>query len=285
MAIRITLPATLALLLAVGTAFAQTGPWRGSKSDSRPAVRQPPPAPFQLTPQQEALLDRVLQAWEQRSKKVKTFSCKFTRWEFDPVFGPPDKANHVDQGQIKYGAPDRGMFRVTHTQNGDQMVRIDDQRAEHWICDGESIYEYNCTKKQLIERKLPPSLQGKAIADGPLPFLFGAEAEKLKRRYFLRIITPQNVQKEEIWLEAYPRFQKDAADFRRAQLILKAEHMQPFALQIHLPNGKNRTVYQFDEIVINDPLGFLKGNPFHALTPPFWKRIVEEAPAERVGRR
>ena len=46
---------------------------------------------------------------------------------------------------------------------------------------------------------MPPELQGKAIVDGPLPFLFGADAQKLKQRYYLRIITPRTRKAKSGW--------------------------------------------------------------------------------------
>jgi len=296
------------LLTAINWATAQTQPqpqqqpqpWRGSSEDSRPVAgpnqpvgpqhpqlrrrNEPLQAPFRLTPQHAAYLDRVLNVWEQHSNGVKTFDCDFFRWVYDPVFGPRNQPKHVDWGKIKYASPDRGMFRVKKTQKGRDMVDVEPERAEHWVCDGKSVFEHNYAKKRLTEYKLPPELHGKAIEDGPLPFLFGANATKLKRRYFMRVITPQNV-KDQIWLEAHPRFQQDAANFRRAELILKAKDMSPFALQIFAPNGKNHTVYQFENIVRNDPLRILKGNPFQASTPFGWQKTVEAPRAPQVGSR
>ena len=71
--------------------------------------------------------------------------------------------------------------------------------------------------------------------------------------------------------------------FGPRSLILTAKDMTPYALQILAPNGKNHTTYQFYDIVTNDPLGFLKGDPFHARTPLGWKKIVEEVPATRIS--
>ena len=298
---------TLVLLTAAGTAAAQTQgpPWRGPAPQPSPPVgpnqpvvpqhptlQQRPPAQlrlpegFPLTLEQEAYLDRVLQAWEQHSKKVKTFAATFTRWEYDPVFGPPDTFKYMDEGEVKYAAPDKGMFRVLYTDKNGKMVRIEPERAEHWVCDGKSVYQFNHPKKQLIQHKLPPEMQGKAIAEGPLPFLFGAEAEKLKQRYFLRVITPREVQNEQVWLEAHPRFQTDAANLRKAELILNIKDLNPQAIAVYSPNGKNHTTYKFHGIVVNenDPLKFLKGNPFTVLTPFGWKKIVEEPPAPQVSR-
>ena len=290
MTLRIGWLTILGLLLTVGSAAAQTQPWRGSPAGpppapgprrppaarpgtlQRPPARpQPPRAPFQLTPREQANLDWVLNTWQQRSDKVKTLECGFTRWQYDPVFGDPNKPN-VDEGVINYRAPDKGEFHVQKPK----------QREERWVCDGTSIYQYDFEKKLLTQHKLPRELQGKAIVESPLPFIFGAEAAKLKQRYFLRIKTPPDVQGQQTWLEAYPRFQRDAGSFQRAELILTNKDMTPYALQIYAPGGKNRTVYQFHNIAVNDPLAFLK-KTFHVLTPPFWKKVVEEPSAPRVG--
>ncbi|HEY5313623.1 MAG TPA: hypothetical protein VIK18_13940, partial [Pirellulales bacterium] len=133
---------------------------------------QPPPPlvqpPFQLNPQQEANLDLLLRNWQQTSSQVGTFSCTFTLFEYNAVFGAANKPMRVEQGDIRYARPDKGLYRVKSAG------------GEHWICDGRAIYEFNSTKKQLIESRLPPELWGKAIADGPLPFVFGVDAGKLK---------------------------------------------------------------------------------------------------------
>ena len=49
------------------------------------------------------------------------------------------------------------------------------------------VYQYRPDLKQLVEHPIPPQLQGQAIVDGPLPFLFGADAAKLKQRYWMKL--------------------------------------------------------------------------------------------------
>jgi len=241
----------------------------GASGAAQPQAPQPP---FRLTPAEEAQLDRILQLWEQRSSAVKNFSCSLKRWEYDPVFGPPDRARFEDLGRIQYAAPDKGLFEIFG------------QRAEKWVCDGKSVYEYNFLKKQVIEWRLPPELQGRAIANSPLPFLFGARAAALKQRYFLRVITPPDVQGQQTWLEAYPRFQQDAANFRKAELILTNRDMMPMGLKLYSPNGKNSTSYQFYEIVVNDIWDPLKPSPFVGRVPPGWTKVQGDAPTEQAGR-
>ena len=82
----------------------------------------------------------------------------------------------------------------------------------------------------------------------------------------------------QIWLEAYPRTQHDAANFHHAQFIITAQGMAPFALKLIQPNEKDYTVYEFFEIVMNDPMPkiFRGGDPFRPPTPFGWQKIVEE---------
>ena len=138
-------------------------------------------------------------------------------------------------------APARALRRDSPMATGSVK---DDAIGEHWVCDGANVYEYSHRQKKLIVRPIPPQLQGKAIVDGPLPFLFGADANKLKARYFLR--AEQNPQDPDtIFLSALPKFANDAADYRQVDVMLDRTKMMPKAMQVHMPNG-DRHVYMFD---------------------------------------
>jgi len=279
----------VAAFFLVAIAEAQVGSsWRGSNREqseqdvahaqqsgaSKARQREKPKPPFRLTPQQNAQVDHVLRVWEKHSSMVKTFECPFTRFEYDLVFGPQDKPKYIDQGNIKFAAPDKGYFEVLG------------QRPEKWVCNGKSIFEYKFNSRQVVEHQLPPEIQGKGITDGPLPFMFGARAEKLKSRYFVRIVTPKQI-KNQIWLETYPKFQRDAANYSRVDVILNTRNMQPSAIQVHSPNEKNRTVYKLDDnpkINATDLFSFLKDDPFQARAPLGWTKIVEQPAVPRLSR-
>jgi TIGR03009 family protein len=240
-----------------------------------------------LNAQQQAVLDQILTRWEAQSSKIRTFRCPFERWEYDPVFMEDGARKPVTKswGQLKYAKPDKGLFRVAEVHRYDPQTNgwtRSNEPGEHWVCDGEAVYEFNTAKKQLIVRQLPPEYRGHAIAEGPLPFLFSAEAEKLKRRYYLRVAETTET---EIWLDAYPRQQRDAANFRRVELILDRHRFLPSAIQVHLPNGKSRVVYMFrpEEAKINDPVELFLGVFEQPRTPWGWKRIVEPVPSTPSG--
>lgn len=272
-------------------------PLRMANNPAGPAAAQQAPpqprAPFELTPAQVNFIDNVLDMWEKKSAQVNTFTCKFIRWEYDPVFAAKAKDNlrSEGRGEIKYRAPDHGVFRMREISEWDEIKKEYVKRKDaldlpHWVCDGKSIFEFNHTKKQLIEHKLPPEMQGKGIADGPLPFVFGAKAATLKARYFIRDITPTAEVGKQIWLDIYPRFQRDAANFEHAELILTDPDFLPFALQLYLPGAgaftaqrrqPPRTAYVFQDRNVN---AFLDRFSFKEPAKPFgWQKVVEEPPS------
>lgn len=238
-------------------------------------LRQLPP-PIQLSPQEQAELEKALRDWEASSSRIKTFSCTFGRKEFDPLHERGVEPRLVDAGQIEFEAPDKGLFA------------IEGKQPERWVCNGKSIFEFNYISKVITEHQLPPELQGKAIANGPLPFLFGSSAEDLKRRYFLKVITPPEARNEQVWITGFPRFQADAANFSQANIVLGLRNMQPIGLQLFppgRPGGAARTEYLFERITINPLLGMLRSSPFLISKPDDrWKFIVEPAPTAQVQR-
>jgi TIGR03009 family protein len=260
------------------------------------APKQPEP-PFRLTQGEQKLLDEILKHWEEHNNRTKTFKCKFTRWEYQPALAPNDpkfKANnylHTEaKGEIKYKNPDMGAFRVREMLQYDPNLKEPDfqkvtENFEHWVCDGEAIYEYKFTDKKLLVHPIPKEMQGEAITDGPVPFIFGAKADKLKQRYFLRDATPKAEVGKHTWLEVFPRFQHDAANFQRAQVVLDDATFNIFALMIEMPGGQERTNFSFTEIVINDSLGWIKGDFASPTTPKGWQKEVDpvtDAPAAQL---
>ena len=204
------------------------------------SAHQPPAAatgaPFQLNAIEQAFLDQVLSSWEQESGKVRTFRCEFERWDYNAVYGPRmDVPFSKDKGEVSFSQPDKGSYQITeiHRWQAEQSPAGQEPPArprgtwvpqpnavgEHWVCDGQSVFEYRHDQKQLVVRPIPPEMQGKAIVDGPLPFLFGAEAEKLKARYWLKV--EQQPNPNQIWLQAHPKFQADKANYDWVRLSLE----------------------------------------------------------------
>jgi len=252
-----------------------------------PAAQQPVP----LSPEQQAALDQLLAAWETRNAAVRTWACTFRKWEYN-AWSPADAngerlAFAESTGELKYAAPDKGLFRVKETKQWSPEARRYETRGgdtgEHWVCNGESIYEFRHSERQLRETKLPAEMRGKAISDGPLPFVFGAKADTLKKRYWMRIVTPPDV-RDQIWLESLPKFQADAANFSKVELILQARDLMPFAIQIYKPAGQDRDVYQFDPRtnLIDRGLDMIRDFA-KPMTPFGYKYVFEDLQAQPAG--
>ena len=264
---------------------------RGPINGGQPGGNQPPldapprpPAWLPLDPQVQRWVDDVLVEWEKVSSQVHYFECKFERWEFEPVFGPRDgkTPKSYATGDIKYQEPDKGSFRVQKLQTyvapaapGEKprFVVPKDEFGEHWVCDGKSIFEYDNRQKKLIERILPKEMQGKAIADGPLPFLFGAKAAVINARYWIRPAPdkPQNAANE-YWLEAWPKSRQDAANFKFVKIVIAQNDFMPSALSVYMPNydakrNPARMDYKFDSRKATE-----KGSPRILQQMRFWEK-------------
>lgn len=255
-------------------------------------AQQAPVAPavpegFTLSAVEQAYLDQVLQQWETQSDKIQTFSCDFTRLVYDPVFGPANQHKNEEDGTLSYQKPDKGSFEIKEIRQWDakEQKYLPNSQAigEHWVCNGQAIYEYKNEQRQLVVRPIPPEMQGKSIVDGPLPFLFGAEAEKLKRRYWMKIDprTPAG----QIRLVAVPKFQADAVNYRQVELLLDQKQMLPTAMQVYMPDS-SRTVYTFalGGAQVNSRMTALWNQLFSSPRTPFgWKRVVEQPQAAQTA--
>lgn len=259
--------------------------------------------------EEEELVAQWLAYWESRSNKIKTFECTFHRWDYDPAFGPKNKAKTIATGTIKYAQPDKGLYRVEKllgyvapTKPGDQEYFEQDAIfGEHWVCDGKVIYSFEATKKQLTVTPLPLEMQGQAIADGPLPFMFGAKAETIKARYYLRRWPEGDASK--YWLEAVPKSRQDSQNFSRVIIGLSEKEFLPEILQVFAPNFdpvKNpaKQTYQFpvenrkttDAATIQDairngldPLNLFHREFYEPKTPAGWRKVVQNDLVPALG--
>jgi len=268
------------------------------------AAQQQPqmlPAPFQIGAKEQKYIDDVLGFWEYRSGKVFHYETKFRRWEFDSQFGPADAHKTFSEGLVKYEKPDKGLFKVesirhwTAPQQPGGQASYEERPGEvmeHWVCDGKSIFEFDVANQKLKEYKLPPEQQGLAIANGPLPFLFGAKKQDILNRFYLREKTPPDVT-DEYWLEAWPRFQADAQNYRFIEIIIDKEQFLPVAIQVYdrsydphsQPPNTSRTTYEFldrkpyEQNALTQNLRQMFGRAFFEPSlPRGWQRVVENAP-------
>jgi TIGR03009 family protein len=227
-----------------------------------------------MTPQEVDYLEKILAHWEQSTANITHYSCKFRRWQYN------SSDNFVEQlaselkadirtlhtsaaaGTVKYMAPDKGMFKIDNlvsmtgktTAGKAEYKEFDTRFGEWWVCDGKQVYEYDRTRKRCTKHALPPDMQGSAILDSPMPFMFGVKAAKIKERYWTRILPSP---RDDLYVvEAYPKFQSDAVNYDHVQIYLDRQQFLPMLLFKYNTNhvdeqGKvlkdDREVFEFSE--------------------------------------
>jgi len=256
-------------------------PARGGFNQFVPQPRRPQASWGILPPEEEAQLELVLQAWEKKSAEVKTLQCEFIMWNYMQALNKnPNQPTRICRGVILYAAPDKGHYHVME-EAVDPKARepqFKKKEGEHWVCDGNAVYEFNRQEKKLIERRLPEELKGKAISNSPLPFVFGTTAAQMLQRYWLRVATPRNFVGKEVWLRIEPKYAEDRANYQHATVVLDEKQMLPKGLSLQLPNG-DRTNYVFETPSINEHLKKFFGWFDVPKTPAGWKREIEDPPA------
>ncbi len=249
-------------------------------ADARKNAITYPPAqpPFHLSTAELAQVDRILQAWELKTTNIQKFTCDFQRFEYQPQWSG-NKPHSVSEGVVHFKAPDRAEFHVMRRHDAQGNIESG-EHLEHWICDGTRIFEFDSRQKLLREQRLPREWQGKAITNGPLPFLFGAEADKIKARYWVRQI--KATRPGEIWLQIYPKTKQDAANYRRVDVMLswanQDDDFLPNGMRVYRL-GNNYENFVFSNRKINERSILLgkwwdRGR-YRPRTPSGWKRIVD----------
>jgi TIGR03009 family protein len=259
-------------------------PAGAAAASPQPQGAAPPTAPFVLSDEESQYVAQTLQLWEAKSAEIKTFNADFERYEYDNVFGPSTQAMIWSSGVLSYSKPDKGSFKIDTIRRWTkkdpdnrapdapgEFVEQKEEIGERWVCNGKAIYKYEDRLKQLQVTAIPPEMRGTAIADGPLPFLFGAKAQELMDRYWIRP-KPHATQ---IWLEAFPKRQSDAANYDSVEVMLDPKTMHPQAIQVHLPGGQQRHAYVFQPPTINGKIEAWFGSLFNTPRTPLGWDLVE----------
>lgn len=236
-----------------------------------------PQAPFRLTQAEENDLNRFLTAWENYGEKVKSFETLFDcfaylNWDSKDPNVPQNSLSYCTRGEFKYNAPNQILFHVTGEWI-DKKIQHGRHEAK-FLADGTAYYSFDCigttdpeTGKQVktVEKYIISEDQQKAgLMSGPLPFIFGAKAIDMKARYFLRIKTPEEHLGKQVWIEAFPKWIEDSAEYKSIMLIIDSKTFLPIALQKNHLN-KNYEVFSFIEpSASSKPLqaGLMRKNPF-----------------------
>src|SRR5262249_38513878 len=205
------------LLLWQAAAVAQQGgpqnqPPGGQPPATRPATNPPagagPAAPAPLDPAKDRV-DGLPLRWEQEMRKVQSLSAQLTRIEENKVF----KQTDVFQGSARYlKASDAG--KVTNLAMLEMRKKDKQDVWEKFVCTGALLYQWVPSQKEIRVHTLPPPKPGQVADDNFLSFLFGMKAEEAKKRYDLRF---KGEDQYYFYVEIYPRFDQDRADFQKAR--------------------------------------------------------------------
>ncbi len=267
----------------------QQQPQNNGNGSGKEVVTADPYAANPPTTAQNAFCDSILKDWENATANIDRYSCKFLRWQYN------SSENFVDElakktgkdireintssasGELKYMAPDKGMFRIDmlvkltgqlDAKNQLEYKSFDNVFGEWWLCDGEKVYEYDRSGKRCTKFTMPSEMKGAGILESPMPFMFGVKAEKIKERYWVRALPPPNDQqgkpRNDIHvIEAYPKYQSDATNYDHVQVYIDREIFLPIMLikfntdHIDQPNSilkDNREIFQFSDRIKNATL-------------------------------
>ncbi len=269
---------------------------------SEPPAETPLAAPFKLTKQEQAEVDRALDGWKQATSQIKTYECNFTHWVYDSTFFPPPApgkelaARSVARGEFKYAAPDKWLINETSFQtwtldsSTHELRKTTLKHGDHRARDGNVFYEFDHERKLITKTVLPPNTNhrapscgwewldrafdrfAKSYVDCP-PFLICLRSDRFRDRYYARIITPQG-QRDEIWLELIPRFEDEAANTAKIEVILNAKQMLPVAARMCISQN-DFEVYQFANQAPNEMVAPFAPDTF----VPTGYKVIENNPA------
>lgn len=265
-----------------------------------PALAPVKPEWYPLKPEDAAKVEEVLTPWGQSRAKGGGLRCHFRQWEFDPAFGPKDRAIPYvyTEGEYRWDAPDVWMFRGTRAKkavaNGDKTEWVDvdpENRARNKT----TVYEFDYRRKTLYERRIP-----EGSADIPPfgifgfivgPFTSSAELFRLgpvglPDRFWIRPVTATEG-KNERWLELVPKKVADARRFSSLLVAISESDWEVCALAIRAPNYsaqknpahtsiefRNRTRPMAASGLLKTVLGGTEGCV--PSVPPGWKKVIED---------
>ncbi len=238
------------------------------------------PAPDIYTPTEDELkqLDDFLVRWEEFGKNVKRVSCEVHMREFDGVLQQNSKRPVAHTwGQFRFISPNKLMYHIRG-----EFVYTDEKPEGEWkegqnewmiVLNSKEFIQYDYKNKKVIVFPVASEEQDMDLTmdNGQFPLFFVAKADSLKDRFYMRIITPANKQKDEVWIEAFPRYARDAQQFRSITVILGMKDLQPTYMRRLGVNGKSRTDLTFKNVSVNKGLWKIEGT-----VEPGWTKEVRE---------
>ena len=214
--------------------------------------------PFPLSPAEQQQLDIFLARWEKLSAGIKRYDVEFDLNEYDMAIpgALPNQPQRISFGYFKYIAtPMRFVYVIEgEWRDGKKIKREGDKNphifAEKIIIDDKSVFRYDHTSKTVHQINVPPEMIGKGIADSPLPLIFGAKADELKRRFSMKVVMEPN---GNIRLFARPLLIEDQQEFKELEIMLDKD-LRAIGLRQFEINDKAYKSYGLKSPKVNDRL-------------------------------
>jgi len=201
--------------------------------------------PFFLLPEEQRELDEFLARWERHSANFERYDVTFDLHMYDPTIpgAPLNQAHKVAFGYFKYNAsPRRFVYAVEGEYQGGRQIKRDGDKnphifAEKVIIDDKSVHQYDYNAKTVRTINVPPEMMGKGIADSPLPLIFGAKADDLKRRFSMRVVSFPD-RDDLICLQARPLLPEDQQEFKELEIFINKRALRAQGLRQSDINNK-----------------------------------------------
>jgi TIGR03009 family protein len=260
------------LTLAIGASAGAQGTAPPTRKAGQAATARPAAAPLDPKAEKARLeadaasrveMDRVLAAWEAKSKSVKSLDVLFDRIDRSPGWGDkyyqgramlqsPDLACLQFQ-KYKVGAEGKPQFALT--KDNKKVAQLEPEPFERIVCTGNEVLQYDWNDKKIFIFPLDKSVRQKALQQGPLPFLFNMKAADARRRYSMSLVKQDD---RDYLIGILPYEDIDKQSFSQAFLWLNKKTFLPDKLSLYMVGGKERQDFLFtgdvNTILTNSPL-------------------------------
>jgi TIGR03009 family protein len=177
-------------------------------------------------------LDDLLARWEARSRDLRALSVKFRRIDDSHAFN----TKRTYAGRLHIQGPDRLYVDSYETKDDEPIGDF----SERMVLDGKDLYHFvGLTHKVWIFRREPDAARTR-LEYGPLAFLFGIDAARLRERFEIEILREDA---DMYTLRATPKKQEDRDEFSQALIKLDRRRLFPVAIRLTMPRGPDTRTY------------------------------------------
>ena len=215
-------------------------PAPAAKGGSPPAKKAAAP-PVDPTGQKMTWL---LDQWAGQSTKLTSLDVAIARVDSSPAWG--DDEHFV--GQALFKAPNLACIDFRKVEGDPKAPDRKLVPNERIICTGSEVWQYRSDLKQVFVFPLERDVQQRALAQGPLPFLFNFRAEDARKRYVMKLIAET---KGSYIIAIKPLLEIDRDAFSRAQVQLDHSFLLPTRITLVSPNEKDTKDFVLSKVKPN----------------------------------